>query len=217
MNLLKTYTVIKFHFNKNGSDLLAKIPSIIYRNGDQEYYKNGQRHRPSCEGPAVIRPAKPDCNGVACVNGYQAYYENGRCHRPSLEGPAVIHVNGNRIYYENGQRHRPSLEGPAVICPAKPDCNGAVTGVNDYQAYYKNGKLHRPFIEGPAVIRPTKPDYNGVGVNGYQMYYENGKLLKPFIEGSKGDPRLNVATSLPVQIVIKNKKYHENTQLIQLK
>ena len=58
-------------------------PAIIYVNGYQVYYKNGQRHRPSCEGPAVIRPAKPDCNDV---NDYQVYYKNGQRHRPSLEG-----------------------------------------------------------------------------------------------------------------------------------
>ncbi|MBL4898151.1 MAG: hypothetical protein JKX76_00755 [Colwellia sp.] len=61
MNLVKIHTVIKFHFNKNGSDLLAKIPSII-------------------------RPAKPDCNGVAGENGDQLYYKNGQLHRSSLEG-----------------------------------------------------------------------------------------------------------------------------------
>jgi len=36
--------------------------------------------------PAVIRPAKPDCNNVAGVNGDQAYYTNGKLHRPPLEG-----------------------------------------------------------------------------------------------------------------------------------
>jgi len=99
MNLLKTHTVIKFHFNKNGSDILTKIPSIINVNGDQEYYKNGKRHRPSIEGPAVI-----------CKDGYQAYYKNDKRHRPSLQGPAIIYRNGYQEYYENGQR-RPSLEG----------------------------------------------------------------------------------------------------------
>ncbi|MBL4898402.1 MAG: hypothetical protein JKX76_02015 [Colwellia sp.] len=58
MNLLKTHTVIKFHFNKNGLENL----------------------------PSIIRPAKPDCNGVAGENCYQVYYKNGDLHRQSLEG-----------------------------------------------------------------------------------------------------------------------------------
>jgi len=37
--------------------------------------------------PAIIRPEKPDCNGVISgINGDQAYYKNGKIHRPSLEG-----------------------------------------------------------------------------------------------------------------------------------
>ena len=36
--------------------------------------------------PAVICPAKPDCNGVAGINSDQLYYKNGKLHRPSLEG-----------------------------------------------------------------------------------------------------------------------------------
>ncbi|MBL4898319.1 MAG: hypothetical protein JKX76_01600 [Colwellia sp.] len=58
MNLVKTHTVIKFHFNKNGSENL----------------------------PSIIRSSKPNCNGVAGVNDDQSYYKNGKLHRPSLEG-----------------------------------------------------------------------------------------------------------------------------------
>jgi len=58
MDLLKIHTIIKLHFNKNGSEKL----------------------------PTIIRSEKPDCNSVAGVNGYQLYYENGQLHRPSLEG-----------------------------------------------------------------------------------------------------------------------------------
>jgi len=58
MNLLKIHTVIKLHFNKNGSENL----------------------------PTIILPSKPKCNDVTGVNGNQEYYKNGKLHRQSLEG-----------------------------------------------------------------------------------------------------------------------------------
>jgi len=79
-------------------------PAIISEKGYQIYYKNGDLHRPSLEGPAVICPAKPDCDGSACVSYYQKYYKNGDLHIPSLKGPVIIYITGDQLYYENGQQ-----------------------------------------------------------------------------------------------------------------
>ncbi|MBL4898279.1 MAG: hypothetical protein JKX76_01400 [Colwellia sp.] len=154
---------------------LGKLPSVIRANGTQIYYKHdlqykhklaqrnkspnrtnlfcrmGKYHRPSLEGPAVIRYEK----GPTTFNMYQAYYENGKLHRPSDQGPAIIRLDGSNEYYEIGERHRPSRDGPAII------------SMDGNQEYYDKGKRHRPFREGPAIVR----------VNGSHTYYENNEHI----------------------------------------
>ena len=52
-------------------------PAVIYNDGDETWYFNGQYHR--LDGPAIIR--KNYCNH---------WYKNGKLHR--LDGPAIEYV-----------------------------------------------------------------------------------------------------------------------------
>jgi hypothetical protein len=97
-------------------------PALVYKNGNQFWFKNGKRHREN--GPAVIYH-----------NGDQYWYLKGRRHRE--DGPAAIHANGDKCWYKNGVYHRE--DGPAIIYANGTEC-----------WYNKDGKLHRE--DGPAVI-----------------------------------------------------------------
>lgn len=141
------------------------------KNGDIEYYLNGQLHRE--DGPATTR-----------ANGEQYWYLNGQLHRE--DGPAVINSVTSNKYYLNGRNvseyevakidpsgskvwrnskgllHRSN--GPAIICP------------NGTKYYYQNGQRHRDY--GPAVI------FN----DGVKQFWKHDKLhreIGPAIEFSK--------------------------------
>ncbi|MBL4898528.1 MAG: hypothetical protein JKX76_02645 [Colwellia sp.] len=217
MNCTKTLQSIKLHFRQSHEDGVRDgyfiLPTtieydyktwikldqkiVISSNGTKIWYIyedddtfNFIRHRPSTEGPAVIR-----------ADGVMEYFENGMLHRPSTEGPAVIFPNGNLLYFENGMLHRSSTEGPAVICICGDGEGGDFdSGINNSEyhqyydehrfdecyhnfivthwnsgdrLYYFNGEHHRPSSEGPAVIC----------TDGDQFYYENNNLHRPSADG----------------------------------
>jgi len=64
-------------------------PAVIYTNGQEEWWINGQRHR--LDGPAVI-----------CPDGQVEWYINGKRHR--LDGPAVIYPDGVKEWWKHGNR-----------------------------------------------------------------------------------------------------------------
>ena len=66
-------------------------PAIVFPDGSQEWYRNGDLHRE--DGPAVINP-----------DGEQYWYRNGKCHRD--DGPARIWPDGRQEWYRNGARIR---------------------------------------------------------------------------------------------------------------
>jgi hypothetical protein len=63
-------------------------PALVYKNGNQFWFKNGKRHREN--GPAVIYH-----------NGSQYWYLKGRRHRDG-DLPAVIYTDGREEYWVNG-------------------------------------------------------------------------------------------------------------------
>ena len=63
-------------------------PAIIYPNGTQLWFINGNLHRE--DGPARIFP-----------DGQEEWYINGKLHRE--DGPAVIYPNGRREWWVSGQ------------------------------------------------------------------------------------------------------------------
>ena len=62
-------------------------PAVIYTNGTQYWYINGNLHRE--DGPAEIYP-----------NGTQHWHINGKHHRE--DGPAVICPDGRQKWFING-------------------------------------------------------------------------------------------------------------------
>jgi len=62
-------------------------PAIIWADGHQEWWVNGQRHRD--DGPAVIRD-----------DGTQEWWINGKLHRE--DGPAIIFASGLLRWFLNG-------------------------------------------------------------------------------------------------------------------
>lgn len=74
-------------------------PAIIYRNGTEMWYIDGELHRADDE-PAIIK-----------LNGFQAWYQNGQRHRKI--GPAVVTELGDQHWYKYGVHHRKN--GPAIV------------------------------------------------------------------------------------------------------
>jgi hypothetical protein len=68
---------------------------LIFPDGTQIWYVNGQRHR--TDGPAVIFP-----------HGTQTWYVNGQRHRTS--GPAVIGPDGTQAWWMNGKNITEEVE-----------------------------------------------------------------------------------------------------------
>ncbi len=79
----------------------AKKCNVIFADGSQQFYKNGQLHRDG-DKPAVI-----------WTDGTQKFYKNGQLHRDG-DKPAVIGSNGSQQFYKNGQRQRDG-DKPAII------------------------------------------------------------------------------------------------------
>ncbi|MBL4898446.1 MAG: hypothetical protein JKX76_02235 [Colwellia sp.] len=125
MNILKIYNNIRFHFKDCELCTIKILPTVVYPNGNSEYWSKSPRsprflHRHWSEGPAMIYE-----------NGDEIYYYNGKRHRPSSSsdpdsGPATIQLNKmentnnfGRIeitaYYLYGKFHRDLSDGPALI------------------------------------------------------------------------------------------------------
>lgn len=154
-------------------------PAIIYPDGTEVWYKEGQRHRE--DGPALTNK-----------DGYEIWYKGGELHRvdgPAVvkdddtqewwvagqrhreDGPAVITANGTQEWWQWGLKHR--VNGPAVVKPdgtveywylgypagSAPDRNGnfepanptVKTSMGDTDDYRVYGVLHRE--DGPAVVK----------------------------------------------------------------
>ena len=101
------------------------ISYIRWKEGGDEWLKNGKRHRDG-DLPAIINR-----------EGAMLWYKDGMKHRDD-DRPAVIWVKEGPEWWVNDRRHR--KDGPAVI------------GQNSQNLWYQNGLLHR---DGglPAVVR----------------------------------------------------------------
>ena len=75
----------------------SKNGVITSKNGDKEWYKDGELHRE--DGPAC-----------EYADGDKYWYLNDKCHRE--DGPAIECASGSKEWYINGLRHRE--DGPAV-------------------------------------------------------------------------------------------------------
>jgi len=120
--------------NENGdkayySDKEMKIrhradgPAVEYKNGDEQWYRDGKLHRE--DGPAKVSTDQYRVDGPAVehINGSKYWYLNGKLHR--TDGPAVEYSNGDKAWYLNGRLHR--VDGPAV------------EHINCYKSWYLNG------------------------------------------------------------------------------
>jgi len=129
-----------------------KLPSIIWPNGNKEWYVNNKHHRMT--GPAIV-----------IVNSHIAWKKNGKLHR--LDGPAVIGIRGNKEWYQNGKLHR--IDGPAIIIEHSGkwlikkwlvhnklhrEDGPAVSYATGAKEWWINGKLHR--LDGPAILSNTR-------------------------------------------------------------
>lgn len=75
-------------------------PAVINSDGTKEWWMNGVRHR--SDGPAVERP-----------DGTMEWWVQGKKHR--LGGPADVLPDGTKVWWQDDQRHR--LDGPAIEYP----------------------------------------------------------------------------------------------------
>jgi hypothetical protein len=131
-------------------------PVKIFSDGTQEYWENGERHRPYELGPARIEP-----------DGTQEYWEKGELHRPHQLGPALIMSYGSQCYYEHGKLHHPHELGPVIIGP------------NGTQEYYEHRNLFEKVLGLPAnhysVLGKMYP-------KGGDLYKEKYKDLQNLLE-----------------------------------
>jgi hypothetical protein len=84
------YKKICLHHQPHSID---DLPAVIYSNGDQEWYKEGKRHRGG-DLPAVIY-----------ATGSHAWYKEGRFHRDG-DLPAIIFATGDQEWHKEGKLHR---------------------------------------------------------------------------------------------------------------
>ena len=80
----------QFWYNKDGKFHRTDGPAVIWADGDQEWWLNGERHR--TDAPAVIH-----------ANGARRWFLNGKFHRTN--GPAYITVDGDQYWFLNGNQH----------------------------------------------------------------------------------------------------------------
>lgn len=89
---------------------------------DEYWYLNGQLHRDSRDGPAIIKRFN---ERIGHQPQFIAYYEHNVKHRDSQCGPAIEKYNYDQVrnyhylmtteYYERGLHHRDPKVGPAFI------------------------------------------------------------------------------------------------------
>lgn len=98
------------------------LPSVIYSNGKECWYQNGDLHR--TVGPASKTP-----------DGYMVYYIKGKLHRE--DGPAIL-SRYQEEWYINNKLH--NKNGPALVKILE---DGKIN-----KEWWINGKRHR--LDGPA-------------------------------------------------------------------
>ncbi|MCK5016055.1 MAG: hypothetical protein KAS32_03195 [Candidatus Peribacteraceae bacterium] len=97
----------KFWYNEYNDLHREDGPAIIYSNGTQHWFINGERHRE--DGPAITR-----------IDGSEDWYVNGRRHREGA--PARIYTNGEVSWWHHGREtNQPEFE------------YGSDAEVNEYQ------------------------------------------------------------------------------------
>ena len=79
--------------NKMGQLHRKDGPAVIYSDGIQYWYINGNRHREN--GPAAIFP-----------NGTQYWFIKDQLHRE--DGPAIIYANESKEWWLNGRKYTES-------------------------------------------------------------------------------------------------------------
>ena len=107
-------------------------PAIIYPDGTEVWYRNGQRHRE--DGPEVVT-----------ASGIQEWWQWGLKHR--VEGPAVVKPDGTVEYWYLGYPAGSTPDRDGKFEPATPTMKTSL-GDTDYRVY---GVLHRE--DGPAVVK----------------------------------------------------------------
>ncbi len=145
----------KLH-NENG-------PAIVYKDGGEEWWFNGVRHR--LDGPAVI-----GVDGKSCE-----WYINGERHRD--DDPAILlYTNGNydEYYYFKGKKH--NLKGPAVSEWNSGHKEWWVLGFdlskNEFDLLPRNDKGEIHSLE---EIKISKLD--GLFMSNFVFYALNGKVV----------------------------------------
>jgi hypothetical protein len=136
----------------------------------EEFWFNGQRHRPHADGPAVAYTHYENFD----LSG-EEYVEHGKWHRPSHLGPAVTHWDRSGapvmvIYFENGDYHRDPKAGPAWWHIRDVRTNKEASGSLMEMRYCVRGQLHRDETDGPAVIVID----NVTGVIVEEQYWRDG-------------------------------------------
>lgn len=86
-------------FTRTGNLHRTDGPAVVYPDGQEMWYFNGERHR--IGGPA--------CYGG--LPGATAWYHCNRLHRE--DGPALVQADGSEDWFLFGERHR--TDGPALI------------------------------------------------------------------------------------------------------
>jgi hypothetical protein len=146
----------------------------------EEYFVDGEAHRPHEDGPAKIYTHYRDFD----LSG-EEYWEHGKLHRPAELGPAVAHrdLKGEpvmRLYFENGESHRDPSQGPAwwEIHDARTDRDALRPFVEE--RYCVRGQAHRDEKDGPACVETdvatgviTREEYRRDG----RAYSESGPSI----------------------------------------
>lgn len=172
-------------------------PAIIRKDGSQEWWINGLRHRE--DGPAIdnadgsfcyyIKDKKHRSNGEICEynasEGISSYYEKGNLHR--IDGPAEHNKDySSQRWYFHGKLHNENgpaisnnivdinrweqIKGSNVFNSKFPPCRKLIEG------WFIKGKPHR--IGAPALITESKE----------LVWSKDGKLFRedlslPVIDG----------------------------------
>jgi hypothetical protein len=129
----------KTEYTRRGRFHRIDGPAIEWKNGSEEYYLSGKRHRE--DDYAVLM--KDDAGNVR----YTQWWRFGKLHR--TDGPAIILADGSEEWYLDGIRHR--VGGPAFT---RRDSSGEII----VEQWFTDGRLNR--IDGPAVTRIIEESIN---------------------------------------------------------
>lgn len=157
-------------------------PSLVFPDGEEQWFVNGQLHRD--DGPAITKPDgskywvienkyhRTDGPAMHLASGHKEWWVNGKKHR--IDGPAIECVNGHKQWFINGKEC--SSNDIEVIKMNKQLLhNTQVPSISneEYEAWYSDGKLHR--LDGPALtFKLGKKEW---WVNG-QRHREDGPAIE---------------------------------------